>query len=363
MKKISEYIRYIVSEGINLQHRQTVEIVCGSYIENFIIALKEACLVFGASHVYIRYTDGPLLERRLQEGYSLYIDKEIEHYRKLIKEGFCRIVVQSPFSIPIAVEERRKREYRQCMQRLEFVQEYFEQGVSQKNVCLAANPYWASKLQISELELWDRIIRLSLQKSKLEFFKDKLSDMGIEVLQFKNTLGTDLSVTLTKNFRFQGKKRRTTSGILFQPNIPCMEIYTAPLREGVNGRLVSSKALYYRGHTIECFSLTFENGRATVVQGLEKLLQADTALEYAGEIALCETLNLPSSFTTLLDENTGCHLALGRAYPFGIKERNKINSCPYHIDLVFGSMDLTVRAMTKKEGFLLMENGKWAYEA
>lgn len=364
MNRISEYIQHIISIGICLQKHQTVEIVCSSHIKNFIEALKEACLGFGASRVYIRYTDGVVLERRIQEGYSLYIEEDIIHYQTLIQDGFCRIVVQSPFSIPLAVDERKKIEYRQCMQKLEFIQRYFEEGYSQRTICLAANPFWASRLHISERELWERIIHLSLKESRLERVKDELSALGIKRLRFKNALGTDFSVSLTENFRFQGKYHRTKSGILFQPNIPCLEIYTAPVKNDVNGRLVSSKALYYRGHTVERFSVRFEAGRVISAFGLEKLLQLDQGLAYAGEIALCETIDAPSYHAALLDENTGCHLALGRAYPFGIEELEKINSrCSYHVDLVFGSGDLLVLAETKEGDILLMENGKWVYEA
>ena len=57
-KRISNYFNFIVQRGLNLQKGQLVEIVGSSYIKSYIEKIKEACLNFGASFVYVKYTDG-----------------------------------------------------------------------------------------------------------------------------------------------------------------------------------------------------------------------------------------------------------------------------------------------------------------
>lgn len=359
---LNNYINYIISKGINLHKNQIVEIVCSSYLKKFINELKNACLKFGASSVYIKYVDGMELQQKIMDGYKLYINEDIENYTRLIANGFCRIVVQSPFLIPMILSNDKIYEYQQCLKKLEFVQTYFNNLKSSKTVCLASNPYWASKLRMKEEELWERIIRLSIKDVYLENIKDYINSLSLRSLSFNNSLGTNLQVYLTKNCVFQGRKQKTISGIEFQPNIPSLEIYTAPNKYSIYGTVVSTKPLYYRGDVIEKWKLVFKDGKVIQSNGLDKIINLHPKLSYVGEIALCETIDEINYFSTLLNENTCCHLALGNAYEYGIIEKDKINHCPYHIDLSFGSGDLKVIGKSLTQEYVLLENGKFRYE-
>jgi aminopeptidase len=48
--------------------------------------------------------------------------------------------------------------------------------------------------------------------------------------------------------------------------MPVEEVYTAPLKTGVNGYVTSTMPLGYGGSIIERFTLTFENGRIVDVK-------------------------------------------------------------------------------------------------
>ena len=73
----------------------------------------------------------------------------------------------------------------------------------------------------------------------------------------------------------------------------------------------------------------------------------------------------------LLDENSGCHLALGDSFTKCIKVPKellenkgfsyyKFNQSNWHQDLVFGNESTFIEATTKnKRRILLMEHGKW----
>ena len=43
-------------------------------------------------------------------------------------------------------------------------------------------------------------------------------------------------------------------------NIPTEEVFTMPLKTGVNGQVSSTKPLVFAGNIIDNFTLTFENG-------------------------------------------------------------------------------------------------------
>ena len=69
---------------------------------------------------------------------------------------------------------------------------------------------------------------------------------------------------------------------------------------------------------------------------------------YSGEIALVLDFNPFLFYSTIMDENSGCHLALGNGYKEGAIELDKINSSKYHIDLVFGTNDICVYGIDNK---------------
>ena len=82
--KINNYINYIVTKGINIQKNDVVEIITSCYLKKYNKMLEEACLNYGASLVFIKYTDGRELEDEISLNCKLYIDNEEKKYKKLI---------------------------------------------------------------------------------------------------------------------------------------------------------------------------------------------------------------------------------------------------------------------------------------
>ena len=166
--RINDYFDYIVNEGLNLQKGQLVEIVGSSYIKNYIDMIKEACLKAEASFVYIKYTDGDELEKKISNGYHNYILEDIKYYQYLIDNKFTRIVLTSPFTIPLPLNKNDILEYQNCQRELAFVNDYFKNLESQRTIVSIANCYWAAKLQITEDELWERIHECHLKREESE---------------------------------------------------------------------------------------------------------------------------------------------------------------------------------------------------
>ncbi|MCM3742496.1 aminopeptidase, partial [Oceanobacillus luteolus] len=77
--------------------------------------------------------------------------------------------------------------------------------------------------------------------------KKILNESQFEALHFTNSRGTDLLVGLPKNHLYIGGSVIDKNGIPFFPNIPTEEIFTAPHKNKVNGKLVGTKPLIYGG--------------------------------------------------------------------------------------------------------------------
>lgn len=178
--------------------------------------------------------------------------------------------------------------------------------------CLLAVPHftWATKVfpHLNKEEalqsLWQLILRGARADGKnlikdwenhdrnFQVRKKYLNDSQFETLHFTNSRGTDLSVGMPKNHLYIGGGVIDKKGIPFFPNIPTEEIFTAPHKNKVNGKLVATKPLIYGGSIIDDFYLIFKGGRITDYyaitgqEALQSLIETDEGSHYLGEIAL-----------------------------------------------------------------------------
>lgn len=142
-------------------------------------------------------------------------------------------------------------------------------------------------------------------------------------------------------------------------NFPSGEVFTAPVRESVNGTIRFTFPGIYSGQEIEDIQLTFKDGKvvqASAKRGeelLQSLLKTDEGSQYAGEFAIGTNYGI-SKFTKnmLFDEKIGgtIHVALGKSYP----ECGPINDSLLHWDML---CDMKNGGQIFADGELFYENG------
>ncbi len=122
-------------------------------------------------------------------------------------------------------------------------------------------------------------------------------------------------------------------------NIPDGEVYTAPVRDSVNGTITYNAPSLYQGTVYNGISLTFENGKivkATCAgdnQKLNKVFDTDEGARYVGEFALgVNPFILQPMKDTLFDEKIAgsFHFTPGQCYD----EAPNGNQSAIHWDLV-----------------------------
>ena len=121
-------------------------------------------------------------------------------------------------------------------------------------------------------------------------------------------------------------------------NIPDGEIYTAPVRDSVNGVLCYNTPSQYQGFVYENICLTFENGKivnaeANDTRRINKVFDTDEGARYVGEFAIgINPYVLTPMKDTLFDEKImgSFHFTPGNCYD----EAPNGNSSAIHWDLV-----------------------------
>ena len=210
-----------------------------------------------------------------------------------------------------------------------------------------------------------------------------LTAHAFRCLRYRNGLGTNLTVALPDRHFWAGGAETCQAGYLFAPNMPTEEIFTAPRRDGVSGRVVSSRPFCLRGQVIERFAFTLEAGKIVGIEAgsaqeealLRDAVTLDEGASYLGEVALVPH-DSPISrtgllfYNTLFDENASCHFAFGDAYPCveggdtmdadGLRAAG-LNASITHQDFMVGTADLSVVGVTAEgREVAVLENGNFA---
>ena len=355
-KRINNYLDYIIARGINLKPNGAVEIVTSSYIPEILDMLISRLKKYNPSVIKITFIDGDTLQEEINRDWRGFLDKRISEYNSLIKLGFSRITLLSPFLFPVC-RTNSVDLYKAHLNELSFVANYFYNGYGRHTTAAISNLYWAARLELSNDELWDKILSLYKIDNELLGLKDFLNSLKIRELSFKTGLGTNLRVGLINEAKLLGRTWYDRYGNEYEPNIPSLEIYTSPNKYRIDGIMVSSRPLFYKNKLIKDYSLEFKDGRVVANRGLDDILCLDKGLEYVGEIALAITRDDKIYYNTLLDENLGCHLALGCGFLNEIKSP-LVNEAGLHIDLVFGTKDIDITLICDDKEIPLFKNGR-----
>jgi len=228
----------------------------------------------------------------------------------------------------------------------------------------------------SPVENWESHLTALTKRS------DWLNSLRIHKLHYKGP-GTDLTIEMPQGHFWTAAANTTPDGVRFVPNMPTEEVFSAPLKTGVNGTVSSTLPLNHNGALIDGIQLRLENGRIVEYssrsgqEALAGIIESDEGSHFLGEVALVP-VNSPISergrlmYNTLFDENASCHLAIGMAYPLIENGRNLprseweqhgLNDSLEHVDFMVGSAQLDIDAQTLDGRQVpIFRSGKWAAE-
>ena len=186
-----------------------------------------------------------------------------------------------------------------------------------------------------------------------------------KTLRFTNDDGTDVSMDID-GFTFCNS--------LIAKNVPGSEVFSAPRRDSVNGKIVAKGRFtppQDRGEIIENLTMEFNKGKLVSysadkgVEAFERMIQTDEGASYIGEVGIGTNPHLKTHVCNgLLVEKIGgsFHLALGACYTM-----KEYQGAPVNVDNGNQSAihwDVTTMLHGKNgriylDGNLIMDNGKF----
>lgn len=404
--KQEQYADLLIRSGLNVKKGQTVVIRASVEVYPFVRLLSKKALAAGAGDVKVRYEDEIIAHERYRQCDEKVFDRVWEHdalfYNETSEKGACylTLVGEDP-DLMKDVDPKRIASASKAM-RLQTKPYRYRLDHMENQWCIAAvaTKDWAKKVypdlpeQQATDQLWQDIYDVSRvdgndpienwkqHKENFEHIVDVLNTMRIRSLHYKNSLGTDLHVDLPKGYLFAGGGSPLKDGTYYFPNIPTEEVFSAPHKTGVNGKLVSSMPLNHNGSLVKEFWFEFQDGKVVDYDAKEgkevltSILQTDEASRYLGEVALVP-VDSPIAeknrifYKTLIDENASCHFALGQSYGECIQnglemdeqqlEQAGMNQSLTHVDFMVGTRDLSIEAHTEDDRIVpIFENGRFS---
>ncbi len=144
-------------------------------------------------------------------------------------------------------------------------------------------------------------------------------------------------------------------------NMPDGEVYTAPVKESVNGYITFDFPAVYSGNVVEGIFLEFKNGKVVKAKAeknekfLRGMISTDKGSKFLGEFGIgCNYRIKRFTKNILFDEKIGgtIHLALG----YGYKECKSKNTSAIHWDMI---KDLRKNGAIYLDGKLFQKKGRF----
>ena len=405
--ELEKYARAVVGIGVNIQPGQKLVIYSDVNAAYFARAAMEEAYRRGAADVYISYSDEGCDRIHYllapEENFGKTIAWEKTRMQHLLDEKYHLLAIESddPENLKGVCPDRIEKDEKVYNKMYKPRSDQITENGVQWSMCAVPSIAWAKKVfpdaksdEDAIKMMWDAIFAACRidegdpeenWKKHTENLHKKaniLNDFNFDNLHFTNSLGTNLEVKLPKNHRWIACGERAKTGVNFVANMPTEEVFTAPQRDGVNGKVFSTKPLIYMGDTIENFWLLFKDGKVVEFDAeknrnlLEKLLTSDEGASFLGEVALVPHSSPISQsgilwYNSLYDENASCHLALGEGYPDCIagavgksddeQAAMGLNQSLEHEDFMIGSQDLDIIGTTQNgEKIQIFKGGEWA---
>ena len=410
MTRTEFYTRFadvVANIGLNIQREQEVFVSAPIEAAAFVPYFARAAYRRGAKYVHVEYRHQAVKRARLEnapiESLSYVSPGRFAERLRVGKAGgaYLGILGEDPTGLAGIDPSRREPWAKAISEAREEIRTLMMENHFPWCVVSIPNSAWAGVVfpdsdaesaldrlfdavaRVCRLDTEDPIATWRAHSDTLSRIAAWLTEQAFDRFHYRAP-GTDLTIGMPAGQRWIGTGTLSAAGIQFIANLPTDEVFSAPDWRRVDGRVRSTRPIVVSGVNLGIVEFVVRDGRIAEArcEGDEAVLLQELDLDdrarYFGEIALVSQ-DAPIArigttfFDMLYDENAGCHLAFGSAYPGCVEggeemdaSRRKeagLNVSGQHLDFTVGSDELTITA-TRDDGgtFPIMHGGRWSAE-
>ncbi|ADQ68487.1 leucyl aminopeptidase (aminopeptidase t) [Halogeometricum borinquense DSM 11551] len=354
--RIREHAQIIADHSADISDGDNVVINAPAAAEELVVALHEECAERGANPVYMNNSS------RASRAFLRNHDGEFEtpdHLLAMYEEMDAYIAVRGDVnaSETADVDPETNAAHRRAMQPV------LEERLSKK-WCLTQFPT-AGNAQLAGMStegyenfVWDAV---NLDWDEQYEFQQQMVEILDDADEVHIVAGDETDVTMS----VAGNSTLNDKG---EKNLPGGEVFTAPVKDSVNGEVHFDMPLYRQGREISGVRVRFEDGRVESYSAerneevLDGVFETDEGARYLGELGIGMNRAIDQfTYNMLFDEKMGdtVHMAVGSAYPETVGEENEENESAEHVDMI---LDMSEDSIIEVDGEVVQRNGTFVFK-
>ena len=353
--RVREHATIIADHSTGIEAGDNVVIQLPAAAEDLGVALHEICGDRGANPVYLNYS------KRANRAFKRAADEfeEPGHRRALYEETDVFVIARGGANVTedADVAPETNAAYNRAM-------EAVKRERLSKTWCLTQFPT-AGHAQLAGMSteayedfVWDAV---SLDWEAQHAFQAELVSILDDAEEVRIRSGEDTDLTM----RVAGNTALNDDG---EANLPGGEVFTAPVRDSVEGEVHFDLPLYRYGREIEGVRLRFEDGEVVSHAAdrneelLAGILDTDEGSRYLGELGIGMNRQIDRfTYNMLFDEKMGdtVHMAVGSAYPETVGDDNALNESAEHVDMI---VDMSDDSVIEVDGEVVQRDGTFVFE-